>query len=371
MAVEYIYRFTMSRVLTVVSIIFYSLNPVVSVFSFSTCKNILFSACLLMLTCSLWEQCNGGEVFGKILAFSFLGCLLLNNFPYALVAYLFIIIVFNRKLSKCYAIPVAFSLLLFFLISNFLYPALNIEKGPDKEMLSVPLQQIVHACEYGDLSPEEINHVRSFFIDNDYYYFQYGNADMIKTRFNENDYENRKKEFYKMYFRIVSEEPVGSIYSFLRLNFPLWSPMGIDICDYTMTDYIETDTYEIPIEGFTGFERMSFFPKLLEIYESFTSYSMIKDHPVLRFIFGASLPFIIFLICFIKLVYSGLKEKILIFLPYLFLVITHLFGPLSNMRYAFPGIVLIPVMISVAFADKAELKNEKSFIFDNGNELSD
>ena len=73
-----------SRVLPVLTIVFYALNPVISVFSFSTCKNILFGACFLLFVLEVVRFSQGRDFVPRLFAFSLLGCLLLNNFIFHL-----------------------------------------------------------------------------------------------------------------------------------------------------------------------------------------------------------------------------------------------------------------------------------------------
>ena len=118
-----------------------------------------------------------------------------------------------------------------------------------------------------------------------------------------------------------------------------------------MTKYIETSEFEVPVAGFEGFERNSVFPGLYGLFERFTSYSMMKGRPVREFIFGLSVPFWVIVICGLKVLFSRKYKKLLPLLHPLLLTCTYLLGPLSNMRYVFPNLLLIPLMIFYSFCE--------------------
>lgn len=339
-----------SRILPVLTIIFYALNPVISVFSFSTCKNILFGACFLMFILEVVRFSQGIYYAPRLFAFSLLGCLLLNNFIYVLVVFTVITVLFYKKKAKGFVTVLFCSAAAYLVISLAAYPAMGVGRNNSKEMLSVPLQQLVYARESGCMSPEDEASLLGFFDGSDYGYFQFGNADMIKTNFSESAYAEKKNLFWALYRNYLYKCPGKYAYAFIRLNFPLWSPIGFDLCDYTMTGYIETQSYDIRVPGYEGFERKSVFPGLFGIYERFTSYSLFRGHPVWEFIFGISLPFWVNIICMIWVILKRWYGKILPLIPSLLLTGTYLLGPLSNMRYVFPCILIIPLMIVHSFS---------------------
>lgn len=340
-----------SKVFPYLTLIFYALNPVISLFSFSTCKNILFGCCFLIFTHELIQFTKGAVKPVRLFCFSLLGCLLLNNFVYVLVVFLLISVLFMRRYTRKIQINVCVTIAAFLLISAVVYPAMGIGKGDTKEMLSVPLQQLVYAKETGNLTHEEETELLGYFNGSDYGYFQFGNADMIKTRFSTSFYNEKKTEFWTLYKNILFRCPKECAYAFIRLNFPLWSPIGFDLCDYTMTKYIETQSFEVPVAGFEGFDRKSVFPGLYEFFERFTSYSMIKGRPVREFIFGISPPFWVTIICIGRLIVKKKPHRIIPMIPPLLLTGTYLLGPLSNMRYVFPCILLIPLLIFYSFCE--------------------
>ena len=330
-------------------LLFYSLNPVISIYSFSTCKNILFGACFLIFSLELIQFTKGVGKTGRLFVFSLLGCLLLNNFIYVIVVFSVIALIFMRKSSKKLLMGLIPAIASFAIISALIFPAMGYGKGDTKEMLSVPLQQLVYAKESGNMTPEQESELLSYFEGSSYGYFQFGNADMIKTRFSTAVYNEKKSEFWALYRSMFTKCPKEYIYVFLRLNFPLWSPIGFELPAYTMTKYIETSDFEVPVAGFEGFERKSVFPGLYELFERFTSYSMLKGRPVREFVFGLSIPFWVVVICGLKVLFSRKFKKLLPLLPALLLTGTYLLGPLSNMRYVFPNLLLIPLLIFYSF----------------------
>ena len=239
------------------------------------------------------------------------------------------------------------------IVSKAIYPACGVKEGPKAEMLSVPLQQMIYAQMNGAYTEEETEKLRSFFNDNDWGYYQTGNADVIKGRFLEEEFSLRKCEFFDLYFKALSKKPKESIGAFVRLNAPLWNPFIRDIGDYSKKEYLESFSFEGEPAGYTGFTRESMIPWLYEKYEAFTHYTTpLKNNIVFTILFGAALPLWILIVCSIILIIRKRARYMFVFLPYFLLVATHLLGPLASMRYAYPLILFIPFAIFISVSKK-------------------
>ena len=355
---EHVCKKVSSKLFLLVVLLFYCFNPFISVLSFSTCKNILFGVWLLMFTHELIlfveKKPENSSItrYIPIYGYGLLGCLFLNNFIYVILVFTLVLIIFYRhRFAKLFFATFIMTIASYYLSALFIYPSFGVGKGDVKEMMSVPLQQLVYIRESGKITLDEEKVLLDFFEDGDYGYFQFGNADMIKTRFSASVYSENKQKFWSLYKTCLVKYPFESAYAFLRLNFPLWSPIGFDLCDYTMTGYIEMQSFEGPIAGFSGFERRPVLPELNDVFDKFTSYSLFRNNPLRQFLFGTSFPFWVIVVCMIRIMISRKPQGLVPFIPVMLLLGTYLLGPLSNMRYVFPYVILLPRLIYYSFCE--------------------
>ena len=340
-----------------VFLLFWALNPILSFMSFSTCKNICFG-CFLLCLCTDIYKCLSSEkqkktLYIEICITTLISCLFLNNFFYVIILYLVIAIIANKFITnKKLLYSLAIGIIVYFLINNIGFSLAKIEKGPSKEMLCVPLQQMIYAVERGKIDIDHEIAIREYFYNGDYGYFQLGNVDEIKRNFSEEQFDENKIEFFKLYVHTLCKDPIGATYSFLRLNYPLWAPKPVDIRKYAMIHYLESFSYEGVPDSYHGFVRSSKLPFIYEVFESITSFNAFESSFILKFIFGVSFPFWVFVICTINLIRKKEHSKIWAIIPYYLLWGTHLLGPLSNMRYVYPMILAIPLILFYSFTKK-------------------
>ena len=150
--VYYLYYRTRSRLLVILTILFYGLHPINILLSLSTTKDIFFSALFLIsyicMRLLLEERCNQ-TVIAILMGFSLtLSMLFRNNAQYALILAIPLVIVLLHKETDISRKPFrvviicVMSLVLSFAINKVVFTEVDAVSGSIKEMLSVPAQEL-------------------------------------------------------------------------------------------------------------------------------------------------------------------------------------------------------------------------------------
>lgn len=326
--------------------LFYGLNPVFHVFTLILAKDILFSGCLLWFTVTMldfFEALSEGKridkMSGRLLFSTLLCCLLRNNMIYAVLVWMIILLaVLKKRFFLCKSIVGA--VLLFYFITEVVYPSVGVAKGSIKEMLPVPMSQIAAVCRYKPegISPEEWEMVKKYIPDVESYDKYY--ADYIKHNFNGDAFRENPKEFINLWFALFVREPEIYLESFLSLNLPYWYT-GME----SVRDYIETGnvSQDYPVQW------AMWLPEVFQFYEQVAhKQAFFMKWTGISWIFSIGVPIWFFLFCLLGMRKHCNYYGMLALLPGGLLWMTYLLGPVSNFRYVEPLMLLYPVWFTAA-----------------------
>lgn len=339
------------------SILFFALNPVIALFSFIPTKDVYFAIAFMNLGIELLEFASCQETYLyslyrclRLCVSILLCCLFRNNAIYALVLYSLIIIwALPKDRKKLFAI-FSSAFFCFFFISKVIYGAMGIQEGNEREILSVPIQQIANVVTLkGDtLSDEEKEQIDQF-IPYDCIAENYNPrfADPVKQNFQTDTFRKNKSAFFILWFHLFTKYPGNYINAFLSLNLPYWYPDASSKDEYSKRKYIETFIYDYDSIGYT-FERNSKFPQLYEKYERVANYKAFQKIPIVSNLFSISTPVWLLITYIFILLYKQKKKLILILLPSLLIWLTFMAGPVSNFRYIFPIFIQYPLFAAIA-----------------------
>lgn len=347
----------------VITMLFYALYPVFSVFSVEMTKDVLFSCVVVRLFLRLTavgthktdsedeeikkkiSKKENLNIFG-ILFLTALGCLLRNNFLPAAGAVV-IVLLFMRKKNgmKKVLLSMLGGVIIAVVVLKVVYPMTGVEKTESHEMLSVPVNQIssVYVSKFPQLTTAE-----KFII---YNYMEAGRynprlADSVKFTFNDALYDSDKSAFWDLYMHMFKKYPYEFVDAFLTQNIQLWYP-GARITDrYSARKFIETENVIVPVYMITG---GSWFPEMRGFYDMV--FTEIENSVVAEGLpFSLSIPFymiIIGLFIAIKAKRPGYTAGV--FMAF-FLWGTYLLGPVAAFRYMYPFFMLIPVILTPVFS---------------------
>lgn len=345
------------------SFIFTACNPVMAVMSLEMTKDVPFCMALTCAAIELFYMEKDPAVYfrsrwsvTRFVVFFTLAGLLRNNMIYAFILTSLLMIILRRtERKKLLAASIAVVCCIV-IIDGPVYSAMGIGPGNPGEMLSVPIQQISRAVSrnkpaFSDADKEEIDLFLPFDSLDQLYNPRF--ADPVKGMFRSDNYSNYRGRFVKLWLSLLKRFPLDFINAFAELNIPYWY-IGADAVDpYSQRIYIETQIWEI--DAFPV-SRISRAPKMLEYYESFASYSALKDRLFfIRLPFSLSAPIWLILVCIMIILRrnncrdSRNKGRFLsCYLIFFFLWLTYLAGPLSNFRYIFPIYAVYPLLLHIA-----------------------
>lgn len=155
-----------------------------------------------------------------------------------------------------------------------------------------------------------------------------------------NDQTNENKgEFWNLYFKLFKNYPNEFIVSFLDLNIPLWYQGSKGVDPYANRDYIEINIFE------NIFNRDSKLPILRNYYESVASFKLFDNIPSIINIFSLSFPIWFILFALFISISKKTYKNIISLMPLILLWLTYLLGPVSNLRYMLPIVMLYPLIL--------------------------
>jgi hypothetical protein len=342
-------------------ILFYAFYPVISVVSFTTMKETLFSGVFVLFTVLLVEIYHEEAAFFKrplklfaLVVVTLLLCLLRNNALYALFVSFIPIAIICRNFWRQILLTLGGALLVYCLISSYGYKLLGINPNPQAEMMSVPSQQMAAvSIKHGDsLSEEEKQAIAALLpIDLESAYNpRY--SDTVKNYFNKEVFDDNVYYYARIWLGLFWKYPLVFLDAALDINLAFWYPDAA----YNHNDYIDYWSSLNWING-TAITRHSLIPPLFAVYRALAGEGALRNIPVLGFVFniGAVIWFLFFglVLCFVK----GRPRLTLIFWVPIAYWLTHLAGPVAMLRYMVPLIMCAPICLGVVLQEKQAFHN--------------
>ncbi len=368
-AIWYMAKKKIHFVFRIITLVWFALNPMNAIFSFTPTKDIMFAAFFILTTLMLIELVKNSDVFFRslwrqamLVLLSVLCCLFRINAYLAFVpVFVFLIIIYSKHFIKTAIIFLAFSLS-FLIIYGPIYSALGVKGGDMREAMSVPAQQIAnvvvnHEDSLTKADKDSIADIIDYTIINSNYNPRF--ADPIKNTINGEKFSSNPSKYINLYFSLMTRHPDDYINAFLSLNLPYWYPDAVFPDEFSYRMYIET--YILDVDEFK-ITRTSIIPAILPFYEKFASGTLMQKIPVLALMFSISFP-IWFLLAGVLIFCAKKKKKfILILLPGILLWATFMLGPVSNLRYIYAIIVTYPIYISLILCENSNILLESNFV---------
>ncbi len=349
------------------SLLFFTLNPVIAIFSFVPTKD---AALAIFLTLYIVELCyflTDRQTYSKsirkhvkLVVWAILCCLLRNNMVYAIVIAGIFMILFQKKLWKTVLLWCVSIVLGFGLINGPVYTALGVKEGSSAEMLSVPMQQLTCVVYYheAELSEEDKAAIGQYLpVEELALRYNFRLADTVKGDFNSERFDESPLEFIKVWAKFLVRYPVEYVEAFLNLNLPYWYPDACSTDAISKKAYIETHIMDTSEYGYQVV-RDSKLPWLLEKLEKVANYEAFRTKPVIANLFSISTPIWVLLVSGLVLLIKRRKDMLLPLFPALGLWLTFMLGPVSNFRYMYPIIVLYPLYAALILQTNKIAKEE-------------
>ncbi|MCL2254452.1 MAG: DUF6020 family protein [Lachnospiraceae bacterium] len=359
-------KFRVNQLVIVTILLFLCFFPVISAMSFIPTKDVLFGGLYAYFLVQLYEICIVNKVILVdkrkliILTINVLALLFLrHNAIYILCLSLIPTIFLFRRYWVKISIYGGTVVLIYLLISGPGYNILGVVPVNKREMLSLPIQQIalVYKRHGAELNQEDKDAIAKLLPGKIKDIHKLRNADPIKEVLdikvlNENNYF-----YWRFYWRLFLAYPMDYFDAALNLNLAYWYPDVAHPDSLSGIGYIETN-----IENeYYDVKRKSKLKGLYKLYEPIVEEAVLQRMPVIGFIsnIGAIIWLFLFglVLCYVK----KCSKLSVLFWPALIFALTHMAGPLANLRYMVPLYMCFPFCFGLLINEKC-ITNEA----DNG-----
>lgn len=346
---------TKSVFLTVISIIFLGLYPPMALHVMSTTKDAFFLAFMilsLVLSLELIEDVRAfTEKVWKIVLWCVAVVLMVifrNNCFYA-VPFLLIGIWMVLKTRKGYFIGMMMGVLVLFgFYKCIVVPGTIVGEVDGREMLSVPIQQLVRIYyeEDSDISAEEKKVIEMLFGERGLGRYHPKIADFPKVELDMEYYKENCAEINSMYLDLVKRNIKIAVESFLENTCGFW---------YPDSELVQSDNQD----GYWQFNNLylcesnSKIPKVYEFYQQFGSLAYGQDNLFKIIVYSPATYFYLFVVCFAYAIDRKRYGYVVIFSFVLVLWLTYLLGPVALVRYVAFLFAMAPLYGSMFCDSKA------------------
>lgn len=366
-----IFSYSLSRLVTyiskknlkfaIITLLYLCINPVIGIFSTIMTKDILFSSFFILLVVELCkakddinDYLSSTKNCIKISTIIFITCWFRNNCLFVLLIGFLIFIIVYRKYIKKLLLVFIVPLLLFLCTNNAVVKAFNIKKSPLQEMACIPVQQMGlairnHSYKLDKDSINQINNVIN--VQKTVEDYNYRFLDPIKGWLMRKDIREDMINFTDVYFKLLNLYPEDYVNAALELNIPYWYQLSTVKDPYSQRDFIETRSCFYQNNYVDSKSSI-----LNSYYESIANFDIIEKIPVISWIYSLSLPIWLLLFLLVYSLHSKDTTSLLVFLPFIMLMISYLVGPVSNFRYILPIHLSYPLLLFLPFARKTSVR---------------
>lgn len=363
---QVVWQRSSSKPLTALTICWFALCPLNSLFAISCTKDVLFTG-FLCLALSSWlkladatstkHECKKRRRgYLSFALFATIALLLRNN---ALIAYLpsvAIIIAttsFSKKNSGHCGLKGALvaPILLCLVVTGPVYSLAGVSKDTTiRESLSVPLQQMARTMVYHaeDLDNDERNYVNALIPG--WQNYQPGISDQVKGSLNTELLANDPNCFCHMYVKIGLEHPITYTDSFLLNTVGYWYPgvSGGELGGWSYHPYLETEnTSSSHGNRYIYIERNSMIPALEKLLTSITIEKIWERIPGISLTMNSGVLIWVYLTTAAAFLLSRNRDgsPAAFFLFSLFYWSTLVLGPCLLVRYLYPLFSFLPLLL--------------------------
>lgn len=346
----------------------FALLPFHGILAISTVKDSLFTGLCVLLCIQLWALAEDAEAFlsSKWRACAFLlTCLLMallrHNGVFAYVPACLSLLLVGRARRKRALLLCAATLVSCLCIPRGLEALVQASPGPATELLSVPCQQLARTAERADISEEEYLTINDWFSYATYRYRPH-DADPCKSaNFNYERYVREPEAFWALYREYAARYPRIYIEAFLENCAGLWNPDDTSHAHSLSSEqwdfvYLKSENIipDILTQTWGEIEATSYFPAYRNVLFSVAHHARHEQLPFLSLLFRPSFYVYLLLLSTLRLLHQGQKRRAISLLPVWGIFLSLLFSACIIIRYAYPIMSAVPVMLALAFFSKPQ-----------------
>ena len=377
-ATSMIWRMTAKKWPVMVTTLFLALFPYNTVLVVCTTKDTLFTILFTLFFLLFLERNYFSNGKKKILMNILLvaeGCLMMqfrNNAVYAVAVFMLLLLILRPKKEKLGILILGICLVLGETgMRNVIQTAIGTRlEAPKIEAYSVPIQQFARVAYYHgeelEAQDPELAALLEKYVPRDHWDAYYAPlADTIKGAVNASAYTENSRQFLRDWLRVGKRYPNEFLDAFLELTRGYWFWDDFSWAENlgygTDTRYGVLFTYtSSEIEGYGSIEHRSKFPALEKVLEKIVSGNCFNEWPVLSVFFHGSLYswslFFLMVLCLYRRKYWCFQMSLL---PFLYFG-TMLLGPVVQVRYLFPIMVMLPVLAAFFSSDRMKSQSNEN-----------
>ncbi len=360
------------------ALIFFSLSPVIQLFSICTTKDVLFFGAMLVFIEYLILLYRGSGDFwrkkSRIAGFTasiFFTMVLRNNGFYIVLAMGLVLLLTARKFEirkRCPGIlfAVGGAALIYIMYVGPFYSVMQVGGGKLAEMLSVPMQQMarVYTYERDSISEEDLELLYEIIPWEYLSVYEATNADNVKWGFDEEAFLEKPFVYLKLWIRIGLQHPLTYLNSFLIQTVDYWYPFAV-VDGYRFDEdwgdwdgYSSYFAYRVDEPG----EEIVLWPAAHEYYHKISTDLKVQQYKWTALFLSPGLYFMVFMFIFF---YLWCRKRYCLLIP-LFVVwlnfFTVLLGPVALVRYVlivFYGLPLFLGLVGVEDMSGTEAQRQE------------
>lgn len=355
---NFMLKWKVPKIVVILSMIFLAFNPIIQLFVFTTAKDVPFGSFMLFLAIFTIELITEPEKFynSKLLMIRYVLTVLLMSFMRKQGIYVFILLVplliwIQRKYWVKTVIISVVSIICVFSFFGPIASSMNALPSPSTEALSVPFQQIARVMNINpdSVTEEEKEVVYKFISEDALKGYIPEISDPVKNNVNEEELENNKGEFAKIWLKLGAKNINLYIQSFL------YGTVGYF---YPSVDTIHQ--WSVMMNPYTSGSVVILSNPILPSYHNLLyniGHTFFKEIPIASTLVCEALPFWILVISVAVLIYKR-NYSMLIIMFFMFVFWSSLLlGPVVCIRYIYPLFICIPLMISMPYFKVSSNKN--------------
>ena len=345
----------------------YALHPVFSVMAVSSAKDTPFAAAVLTLSLLAWEALEDPKAFFAsrrrcavfVLSILFTWHMRKNGVAAMLMLPLLIAFIcgWRTQMAKLCLTGVALSLLLTACMNAALRPVDQLSF----QTYSIPAQQLCRAYNVGDMTDEEREELRSWYIDSNWGLQLLPHlADAAKGSLDPDRLAENGDAFMDLWARVGRKNLRVYTEAFLLLNIGSWypddtthatiyQPYGLD------KGYLQTDEYDLSEYGIGKHNPL---PKLRQLYDRICRRNIYLKYPVVAQLFAVSTPLWVILFAACTLIARRKGRLAIAAAGVLALHLSYLLGPCTLARYMLPLFCLAPAMLAGALSARNNMERK-------------
>ena len=355
----------------IITLLFLILNPINGMFIVRGEKSFLFHLSLILVVIGIIDLLYEKEKFFHkkwkpiifVILVLFMAFIRNNGLYVFLIAVPFILIVLrkNKRILIKTSITLIIPIIMIFIIQGPVFHILGVTGTLDREMFSIPAQQIGRIMKYEkeNLTDEEREEINKYMdIENSNMEEEYnpGLSDNTKGKIKDEELEKDKIGFIKLYFKLALKYPIHTITALIYNTYSYYAPNGTYIrglANYNeeTKDVLTNWAIEYNPGGINNYKEYDYYPQHLvnfSILDVINEEFSWKRIPIISLLFtGIGFYFWVLLFLITYEIYKRKYKNICIFLPILILWLTNIAGPVVDIRYIYSIILIMPLYIGV------------------------